>query len=761
MAIEEQGIIFAIDVKGQEKLDQVDKAVDKLGANNEKTKASFFSLSGAIGNASNEIKNKITSVFPEAERIIEATGGGARRMGSGMVEATKGTKTLVGGIRALTVAMVSTGIGAIFVAIGLAIAAFVNYVSKLAPVLDKIEQLAAGASAAFTALGQRVGLITGALTDLFRLPIGQYFSNIKDAIAGTAKEMGNAAVQAASLKKQFQDLEDNKAVFDLGEKQVRAQIASLLIASKDLSKPLSERERLFKEAIKLEQGLVVTREQLQKYEQEIFLAQVINSNKAFRFKKGEIEQLRRFDQEGLKLAKKLEDDFLIIDTDKYKAIAEQGISARRESDTILEKAVAKTNALIEKQKAAREKAAEEARKAAEKQAELEAKSRKIISDENLAAIEDDTTRQIEALNIQYDEKIKAVEEGVKDPREREAFRRVLAANTADAINAIIEDGQKKLAALKAQREKEIKELSFDPLTDKTDNGLDDVKAITGRNNLNLKLQQIDDDANKTAAEKEKEAREKAAREILQGTTDLYSQISDARIQSIDNEINAQEQKIGRFRELAEFGTAEQLQLEEERLNELQIKREREIERNRKIAAAQIAINQAVTISGAISGVVEAFRTDPTGITTILKTVALAATIAGLTASLGSVFGNLPAFKEGTPYVNGEGTETSDSILARLSKGERVLNAKQNRAIGAISNEDLTYYVKLGQSISDIEPQSRAADYTNQFNELVHENRLMRKKLDRLEIKMGITSEGIYGMITTLNDKENRKAILKA
>jgi hypothetical protein len=39
---------------------------------------------------------------------------------------------------------------------------------------------------------------------------------------------------------------------------------------------------------------------------------------------------------------------------------------------------------------------------------------------------------------------------------------------------------------------------------------------------------------------------------------------------------------------------------------------------------------------------------------------------------------LPAFKEGVVGLKGDGTETSDSILARLSRGESVITAKATR-----------------------------------------------------------------------------------
>lgn len=116
-------------------------------------------------------------------------------------------------------------------------------------------------------------------------------------------------------------------------------------------------------------------------------------------------------------------------------------------------------------------------------------------------------------------------------------------------------------------------------------------------------------------------------------------------------------------------------------------------------------------------------------------------------------------------MNGQGTETSDSILARLSKGERVVPAHENKELrtnGIITTKDLVRYAKIGRALgdrNDIVPQS-GKDYTDALNNLVAENRLMRKKLENLEIHMGISSEGVYGLITSMAERSNKLQKLK-
>lgn len=60
---------------------------------------------------------------------------------------------------------------------------------------------------------------------------------------------------------------------------------------------------------------------------------------------------------------------------------------------------------------------------------------------------------------------------------------------------------------------------------------------------------------------------------------------------------------------------------------------------------------------------------------------LLATLAGVQGlvALGTIIATpLPAFKKGKVMINGDGTETSDSILARISKNESIINARSTR-----------------------------------------------------------------------------------
>ena len=64
--------------------------------------------------------------------------------------------------------------------------------------------------------------------------------------------------------------------------------------------------------------------------------------------------------------------------------------------------------------------------------------------------------------------------------------------------------------------------------------------------------------------------------------------------------------------------------------------------------------------------------------------------------------DVPQFKDGTEYVEGEGTHKSDSVFARLSKGERVVPWEQNKELleAGITNKQLPAYALLGKQLAE-------------------------------------------------------------
>jgi myosin heavy subunit len=134
----------------------------------------------------------------------------------------------------------------------------------------------------------------------------------------------------------------------------------------------------------------------------------------------------------------------------------------------------------------------------------------------------------------------------------------------------------------------------------------------------------------------------------------------------------------------------------------------------------IAIAES-TAKAALAGVF-----DPTA---IIRTAIAVGLVKGLFSVVKSQVQN---FAEGTEYVSGPGTETSDSIPAMLSKGERVIPANINKQLHGINNDELPSLIGGSNEVNNSSVDSK-----------------MLEKLDRLGLAY---KKGDYWYIERGNGK---------
>lgn len=200
-------------------------------------------------------------------------------------------------------------------------------------------------------------------------------------------------------------------------------------------------------------------------------------------------------------------------------------------------------------------------------------------------------------------------------------------------------------------------------------------------------------------------------EAEQARFELRIAQQDALIAKTQERLDVEKQVLEEQQKLADEGLANDVKGAEKRVQEQErLLREgeaRKIEIERKaakqraiIAAGQQAVELTLSVAKLISaeaskgliGLVVALG----GIAIISRLMSAARSQAASEAS------KTAAFARGTEYVEGAGTETSDSIPARLSRGERVLTAKDNRKLGGrkLANEDLVHYAMIGQRFAE-------------------------------------------------------------
>ena len=184
----------------------------------------------------------------------------------------------------------------------------------------------------------------------------------------------------------------------------------------------------------------------------------------------------------------------------------------------------------------------------------------------------------------------------------------------------------------------------------------------------------------------------AINEIFKGQQALIdNQIknSEKLINERQKTIDELESQLGKEQALNEEGFANNSNLikqkieEEAALKQQEVEREKELrEEKKRLARIQIATDTVIQGSNMVTAVTEIYKglalIDPTGISGSIAAAAMVAAFLTQKANALAAIDNDNAFKDGVIDLQGPGTSTSDSINARLSKGESVMTAEETK-----------------------------------------------------------------------------------
>lgn len=253
------------------------------------------------------------------------------------------------------------------------------------------------------------------------------------------------------------------------------------------------------------------------------------------------------------------------------------------------------------------------------------------------------------------------------------------------------------------------------------------KELKDYEDLKKKQTDIDDKYLEEKAKKEEQYRELAkqtALQMLENTAAFaFDQIEQNLQQETELKIAAAEEELKKQMEGRELSVAQQQALERQSQREIAKIKSDAARKQRQADIVQASVNGALAIT-------KAFATmDPIS-------ASIAAVGIGITTGLQiAAIKNqpLPKFAKGTKGVEGAGTDTSDSILAYLSKGEMVIPTKTKESY--FPALDLIFDKKVSPSIANellIEASKGNYNISNDYNNPVYVNSSVAIDYDRLD-----------------------------
>lgn len=236
----------------------------------------------------------------------------------------------------------------------------------------------------------------------------------------------------------------------------------------------------------------------------------------------------------------------------------------------------------------------------------------------------------------------------------------------------------------------------------------------------------------------------------------YNQIEQAQQQQINREISAQEKRVEQATILAERGNAQILQIEKDRLDKLEIEREKSAERQIQLNALLQASNAAVALTEALLVVTNAGKTGDPYSTAARIAAAVAAVAAGF-----AIVGSLVTASRAQASGFAEGGYTGDGgkyeAAGTVHRGEFVITKEQtarNRAILEAIHAGAVFNV----------PSFSKPTMTERYATNI-ELKGVEKKLDTLievsqrggvNVSQKLDASGFSQAVQTMINRENKK-----
>ncbi|MBU3835422.1 MAG: hypothetical protein H9949_06745 [Candidatus Phocaeicola merdigallinarum] len=694
--------------KGEELKNKINEVTDALKGAEEETQRYYRN----VGNYKNAIIEAANANIPFVEQINQMVTalGGLKDYFSGvkgeMVAVSAGTSGLTKVLKLLKVALVSTGIGALVVALGSLVAWF----TKTQKGVETANKIMGALGATINVIIDRASKLGSALVNLFTGNFKKAGEDAKAVFSGIGKEIADETKQAWKLAEVLNEIDKKEVMLSMSRAANRAEIEKLKKAADDQTLSTQERIKAAEKAAEIEKKDLNVQTQLA----EARLANTLGFTKMTGEVRKLMEQIKAGDVTADEVIGKLGlSESTIEDLKNFR-------DQFNELQELMEDSYGRQTEQQNTLNSIRQEGADKAKEA--KQKELEAI--RAAEDAMLALVKDGRDKQSKEITLQYNRQI-------EDLRTRLKTETDLTVKARQAINDQIK-------ALEQQKSMELQKLSDEELQKEIDNRtklislqLESVREGSEQE-YQLKMQQLD--AQRTAELADKELTE----QMKQAIVDKYNKQMDDLVTQREQEISEKQQEAVRVRmeneimQMQQSGASELEILQEqaeqklEFLNSVQ-QQEGESEQeflNRKLQANQeyLDAKQAIadkeveieqvkfqaieTITSGLSSAFETLGENNKTFAILSKTLALAeiaintgkalaagiaqaqsvpfpANLAAIATTVATILSNIATatktvksakFATGG-LVTGPGTGTSDSIPAQLSNGEAVMTAR--------------------------------------------------------------------------------------
>ena len=694
--------------RGEELKRSINEVTDALKDGEEGTQRYYRN----VGNYKEAIIEAANANIPFVEQINQMVTSvtGLKDYLSGvkeeMVAVTSGTSGLTKVLKLLKVALVSTGIGALVVALG----SLVSWFTKTQKGIETANKIMGAFGATLNVIIDRVSKLGSALVNLFTGNFKQSGEDAKAVFSGIGKEIADETKQAWKLAEVLNEIDKKEVMLSMSRAANRAEIEKLKKAADDQTLSTQERIKAAEKAAEIEKKDLNVQTQLA----EARLANTLGFTKMTGEVRKLMEQIKAGDVTADEVIGKLGlSDSTIEDLRNFR-------DQFNELQELMEDSYGRQTEQQNTLNSIRQEGVDKAKEA--KQKELEAV--RAAEDAMLALVKDKREQARKEIELTYSRQI-------EDLRARLKTESDLTVKARQAINDQIK-------ALEQQKAAELQKLSEEELQKEIDNRtklislqLEAVKKGSEQE-YQLRMQQL-------LAQRDAELADKELTEQMKlAIVDKYDKQMDDLILQREQEISEKQQEAVRLRmeneimQLQQSGASELEILQEQASQKLELlnsiqQQEGESEQeflNRKLQANQEYIDakkaiadkeveieqvkfQAIeTITSGLSSAFETLGENNKTFAILSKTLALAeiaintgkalaagiaqaqsvpfpANLAAIATTVATILSNIAVatktvksakFATGG-LVTGPGTGTSDSIPAQLSNGESVMTAR--------------------------------------------------------------------------------------